>query len=160
MIFAKLGNRRLVFFTDGCGYQNRNSTLSNALMNAALQHNIVIEHKYLQVGHMQMECDSMHSTIEHALRGKDINVPDDYVNIIKTARRRQPYIVNYLDHINFKNFDSIKNLKSIRPGLSTVNTIHALKYDGITGRYSILQTKTCRGLYIAAIKIINTNSAF
>ena len=54
----------VVLFSDGCGYQNGNNILSNALSRLSCQCNITIEQKYLEKGHTQMECDSTHSLIE------------------------------------------------------------------------------------------------
>ena len=59
---------KIILYSDGCCYQNRNSTLSNALLHIAITKQIVIEQKYLEKGHTQMEADSMHSTIERRLR--------------------------------------------------------------------------------------------
>lgn len=45
-------NRKMVLYSDGCCYQNRNATLSNALLNVVAKlHNITIEQKYLEKGH-------------------------------------------------------------------------------------------------------------
>lgn len=64
-----------------------------------------------------MECDSMHSTIERKISGRVINVPADYVNLLKTARKNpRPYEVQYLNHAYFKDFSKINFVISIRPG--------------------------------------------
>lgn len=129
--------RELIIYSDGCGYQNRNTTLSNALLNFAIDKNITIVQKYLQKGHTQMEVDSVHSVIERKLRNKKINVPADYVTVCETACQKAPYKVEYLLHNFFRKFDEIHFLKSIRPGkvsgAPTVNDLKALKYsrDGI-----------------------------
>lgn len=126
--------KQLIFYSDGCTCQNRNSTMSNALLNLAIEKNVTIIQKYLERGHTQMECDAMHSTIERKIRKRKINVPADYVEICQTARRNPfPYKVEYLDHTFFKTFDKIKFVTSIRPGRATgdatVNEIRALKYN-------------------------------
>lgn len=76
------------FYSDGCTYQNRNCVMSNALLCTAMNHNLIIEQKFLEVGHTQMEADCMHSTIERALKNKDINVPAEYISICKLARKK------------------------------------------------------------------------
>nr|CAH7752982.1 unnamed protein product [Callosobruchus chinensis] len=124
----------IILYSDGCGAQNRNSTLSNALLNFSVENNVCIIQKYLEKGHTQMECDSMHSTIERKISGRVINVPADYVNLLKTARiNPRPYEVQYLDHTYFKNFSEINFVNSIRPGRKagdpTVQNIRALKYN-------------------------------
>ncbi|XP_035442544.2 uncharacterized protein LOC118270866 [Spodoptera frugiperda] len=39
-------DREIIFYTDGCTYQNRNTTLSNAMTNIAIYHNVTLIHKY------------------------------------------------------------------------------------------------------------------
>lgn len=58
----------ITIYSDGCGYQNRNQFLSNALSNFAVEHNKIIEQKWLEKGHTQMECDSAHAKIEKKLK--------------------------------------------------------------------------------------------
>lgn len=127
-------NRNIILYSDGCSAQNRNVTLSNALLNLSIQYNITIEQKYLERGHTQMEADHMHSLIERKLRNTNINVPADYVGVFLQARQNpSPFEVKYLTFDFFKNFDSIKILSSIRPGRKVgdpvVTDIRALKYD-------------------------------
>jgi hypothetical protein len=57
---------RIVLFSDTCAGQNRNKTMSTMLMLFLKQcTNVsIIEQKYFESGHSQMECDSVHSTIE------------------------------------------------------------------------------------------------
>ncbi len=58
--------KKLTIWSDSCGYQNRkkNTAITNMYFHLASSSDIVIEQKYLVSGHTQMECDSMHSTIE------------------------------------------------------------------------------------------------
>lgn len=123
----------IILYSDGCGAQNRNSILANALFNFSLQNNICIIQKYLEKGHTQMECDSMHSSIERKISGRVINVPADYVYYAKTARKTpKPYEVQYIQHSYFKDFSKLNYVGSIRPGRKigdpTVQNIRALKY--------------------------------
>lgn len=48
---------KIILYSDGCTSQNRNVTLSNALLNLAIMKKITIEQKYLEVGHTQMEAE-------------------------------------------------------------------------------------------------------
>lgn len=125
---------KIIFYSDGCTYQNRNSILSNALLGAATKHNLTIEQKYLEVGHTQMEGDSMHSAIERALKNRDINVPAEYIEICKLARKKpSPYKVTYLNHEFFRKFDDVQFYKSIRPGRgkgdAKVTDMRAIQYN-------------------------------
>lgn len=46
----------IIIYSDGCGYQNRNVILSNALLQFSKTQNIIIKQKFLIKGHTQMEC--------------------------------------------------------------------------------------------------------
>lgn len=136
------GIENIVIYSDGCGYQNRNVTLSNALRKFAMDNNITIEQKYLERGHTQMECDSVHSVIEQSIkknvptvkeRQPAIYIPQHYVDAILSARSSPcPYEVKYVDYNFFKNYGNLGGYTSIRPGIgvgsSTVSDIRLLKY--------------------------------
>lgn len=126
------GKDKIVLFSDGCSYQNRNTNVSNALLHISITKEVVIEQIYLEVGHTQMEADSIHSTIERKLRKKNIYVPADYISVIKEARMLQPYDVRYIDHDFFKCIDKYLFYRSIRPGTGKgspcVVDVRAYKY--------------------------------
>lgn len=43
----KKGNKKyIILYSDGCGYQNRNSVLSSELLNLAVLNNVVIEQTF------------------------------------------------------------------------------------------------------------------
>ncbi|KAF0746515.1 Uncharacterized protein FWK35_00025276, partial [Aphis craccivora] len=121
---AKENNVNIILFSDGCTYQNRNSTLANGLLNLSILSGVTILQKFLQRGHTQMEVDSMHSTIEQKI---------NYVSICKSAYTKSPYTVEYLSHDFFKPFTSLQYFKSIRPGNKkgdpVVTNIKALMYE-------------------------------
>lgn len=154
-------DQKIIFWSDGCTSQNRNSTISNALINVAMKHKLEIEQKYLEKGHTQMEADSMHSTIERKLRNKSINVPADYVGVCLQARKiPQPYHVKYLDYSFFKNFSQLQFLRSLRPGRRVgdpvVTDIRALKYtsDGSVA-YKLRHTENYTAMEYRNKKNIN-----
>nr|CAI5821888.1 unnamed protein product [Callosobruchus analis] len=126
----------VILWSDGCAYQNRNSTLSNALLHHAKKHNKTITQNYLEPGHTQMECDSVHSLIERKLKNKKILITYDYVRITREARQKPlPFEARYMTHDMFKKYDD-KDLiiyQSIRPGRSvidpTVNNLRVLHYS-------------------------------
>nr|CAH7722701.1 unnamed protein product [Callosobruchus chinensis] len=55
----------ITLWSDGCGYQNRSTTLSNGLFNFALENGVTVMQKYLQKGHTQMEVDRWTQMILH-----------------------------------------------------------------------------------------------
>ncbi|CAG2231291.1 unnamed protein product [Mytilus edulis] len=126
------GVKELVIYSDGCTYQNRNLTVSNTLLRQAFEKKITIIQKYLEKGHTQMECDSIHSTIERKLRNKPIYCPQNYIDLIKDARPHQPYDVKYISHEFFGKYSELKYYSSIRPGNRVgdpvVTNIRVLKY--------------------------------
>jgi len=145
----------ITLWSDGCTYQNRNAILANGLLTVAIKKNVTIYQKFLVKGHTQMECDSMHSTIERRIRNDlycvewgvklysldhssmkncVINVPEDYVDLFATARiMPRPYRVHHLDHTFFKDYSKLGYCTSIRPGTGTgdpvVTDLAALCYQ-------------------------------
>lgn len=127
------GPSKIIFYSDGCTYQNRNCLMSKALLNVAMKYNIIIEQKILEPGHTQMEADSVHATIERAMRNRNIDVPAEYIEICKGARKNpEPYDVTYLNYDFFKKFNKVQFCKSIRPGRgkgdAKVTDVRGLRY--------------------------------
>ena len=92
----------LIVWSDGCGYQNRNTRLSNALLELARLTNVTIIQKYLISGHTQIECDSMHSCIERHTKGP-IYCMRNYVLIMQSERLSPcPYKVGKYSPAIFK----------------------------------------------------------
>lgn len=109
----------ITIFSDGCGYQNRNVVLANALRLLAMKHSRNITQKFLEVGHTHMECDSTHACIERKSRDMTINLPGDFVEAVKAARDKPfPFEAVHLTHTFFLNYDDdeYRTLNSIRPG--------------------------------------------
>lgn len=83
-----------------------------------------------------MECDSVHSTIERALKNKEIYVPYDYVTVTIQARKGIPYVAKKSPSDFFFNYGYKPLLKydSIRPGKVTgdaaVTDLRVLQYFG------------------------------
>ena len=124
-------------FSDGCGYQNRNVVLSNALLEFAKKRNItliqkILERKQYTDGGRQCAWQDRIKTIRP--KKKPVYCPADYIDIIKTARLQpQLYKAKYLDHSFFRDCTSVDYLKSILPesraGDPTVTDLRAIKYN-------------------------------
>lgn len=127
----------IIIYSDGCFYQNRNVVLSNALLSLCEEKNVTIEHKYLVVGHTQMECDSTHSLIERKIKDKQINLPSQLVDLIHNARTNPtPFQVHHLNHRYFLDYESVpKRYSTIRPGKLCYNIAKEL-YILITFLYT------------------------
>ncbi|KAJ4451903.1 hypothetical protein ANN_03381 [Periplaneta americana] len=93
--------------------------MANALFRLAINTGVTIAQKFLEKGHTQMECDSVHNSIECKLKGREITLSSQYALISKEARKKPfPYEVHYLNHNFFITFET-KDLwlyDSIRPG--------------------------------------------
>lgn len=128
------GIKKIIIFSDGCGYQNRNVVLSNALLKFSIDRQVTIIQNFLEKGHTQMEVDSAHSLIERRLKNKDIYLPSDYIRICREARPSNPFIVRYFQFNDFLDFTKLKYYTTIRPGYKvgdpTVSDIRCLKYEG------------------------------
>ncbi|CAB3229553.1 unnamed protein product [Arctia plantaginis] len=128
----------LVIYSDGCTYQNRNNIMANALLNMSVEHNVSITQKYLEPSHTQMECDSVHATIERKLKNREIHVPSDFISVTKEARKKPtPYEAIHVDHSFVKDYSDKSTWSvspsSIRPGRKDGDTvivdIRALSYN-------------------------------
>lgn len=125
-------DKPIILYSDGCGYQNRCTVVSNALLTFAVKERKTIEQKYLCKGHTQMECDTVHSLIERRLDRRDIHLPAEFISVTKRAREKPfPLDAKYLTHDFFKNYASpnFQWYNSLRPpGTSYVTDIKCLKY--------------------------------
>lgn len=120
----KASSLPITIYSDGCGYQNRNVVISNALRLLAMKHSRNITQKFLEVGHTHMECDSTHACIERKTRDMTLNVPNDFERAVKAARDKPfPFEVEHLTHSFFRNYDDQEylTLKSIRPGIFLIS---------------------------------------
>ena len=92
----------VTLFSDCCCGQNRNKYVAAALLYVVRTSAIsIIEHKFLESGHTQMEVDSIHSAIETAQKNVPVYHPDQWATIVGLARRKKPYQVRQLHHHEF-----------------------------------------------------------
>ncbi|KAK6182966.1 hypothetical protein SNE40_010529 [Patella caerulea] len=132
--------QEIIIYSDGCTYQNRNSTMSNTLLMLSKKYGITITQKFLEHGHTQMECDSIHAVIERTIAKKPIYVPQNYVDKIREARVKPfPYKVEFLTHKFFKDYASLGYYTSVRPGSKVgdpvVTNLRVLQYSGSQIQY-------------------------
>lgn len=125
----------IIIWSDGCGYQNRNQILSSALLEYAIQYKKTIQQKFLIKGHTQMEVDNVHALIEKKSKGRNIDLPSDYITVTEEARLTTPLKARLLHHGDFRNYNDPRFFRynSIRPGKSvgedTVHDLRMLHYD-------------------------------
>lgn len=79
-----------IFYYDACSGQNRNQFIASCLLHAVINHQSikVIDHKFLESCHTQMEWDSMQSAIEIAKRKTEIFVPQQWATAVRMARHQ------------------------------------------------------------------------
>ena len=99
----------VILYSDACTGQNRNQTVAACLLHsvATIPNIEIIDHKFLERGHIHMECDSMHAAIEFANSKTKIFTPSQWETVISMARRKNPYRVVMLKHKDFKGFKSM-----------------------------------------------------
>ncbi|KAJ8981068.1 hypothetical protein NQ317_007204 [Molorchus minor] len=124
--------KQIIIYSDGCGYQNKNVILSNALLKLAIDRQVTIAQKFFEKGHSQMEVDSVHSTIEKRLKNRDIYLPTDYIAVCREARAKNPYRVKYLQYSDFQDYSKVRFYGSVRPGIRAgdpqVTNVHCFVY--------------------------------
>ncbi|CAH2102002.1 unnamed protein product [Euphydryas editha] len=108
----------LIFYSDNCCGQQKNQYIISLYLYALNEiHNLKsITHKFLIKGHTQNEGDAVHSTIEKrikkALRSGPIYVPDQYVQIIREAKKKgNKFIVNEMSYSEFFNIKCLAQYK-------------------------------------------------
>ena len=97
----------VILYSDGCCYQNRNVTLSSALIHFAVSRRKTIFQKFLEKWHTWMEVEAVHSAIKGKLRGRQIFWPAEYIDVITAARRDHTYEVKQVDHTFFRDFSKL-----------------------------------------------------
>jgi len=97
----------IIIYSDGCGYQNRNSVIGNALLHFQA-HNVQIEQKFLVKGYTQMEYDSIHS-----LKEKLFFLPYDFVKIIKKSKITRCRIITYKYFLDCKEYQVYRSIRSM-----------------------------------------------
>lgn len=106
--------KEIIFYSDNCCGQNKNKYIATLYLYAVTHLNInSITHKFLIRGHTQNEADSIHSLIEREvkknLKSGPIYSPDQYVTLIKNAKKTKPSI-----NVHELTFESFMNLKALQ----------------------------------------------
>ena len=102
--------KRVSFHSDSCSGQNRNQYVASVLMHSV--QSLPVEEitlNFLETGHTQMECDSMHAAIEHSKKNVRVYSKREWFYVIHLARRRKPYIIHLLDFSSFFDLEKLKN---------------------------------------------------
>ncbi|KAF6212705.1 hypothetical protein GE061_013231 [Apolygus lucorum] len=94
--------------SDGCGGQQKNHLFMSMCMLLCRTHPTlqVVDHKFFETGHTEMECDSIHSKIESASKNIPVYVPEGWAQVIRGCRRNpRPFEVHSVRHDEFLQFE-------------------------------------------------------
>lgn len=111
----KTGCSSVILYSDNCFGQNKNSIV--ATMMAVVARNIseieIIDHKFLEVGHTHLECDSDHSLIEKKKKrsGIQIHHPREWYQFVRTVGTKKQFEVHEMDQDDIKDFKLISKQK-------------------------------------------------
>ena len=66
----------MILYSDASWGQNRNQVIATCFLEGieTIPSINIIDHKFLESGHTHMECDSMHSAVEHAKKKTHSNI--------------------------------------------------------------------------------------
>jgi len=84
------GVKTVIIYSDSCSGQNKNQYLYTMYFALAMRLKINIIHRYLEKGHTQMECDSVHARVEKKIKKQEVFVPSQYYGFMKTAKVKKP----------------------------------------------------------------------
>lgn len=105
----------ITYFSDTCGGQNRNKFVAASFVYVISKCPCLktLKQKFLQSGHSQMECDSVHATIENVKKKNSIYVPSQWITLIFNARKRNPYVTIPLKYNHVTDFKSFVQKQSL-----------------------------------------------
>ncbi|CAH0674053.1 unnamed protein product [Spodoptera exigua] len=111
---SNIEEKNVTFYSDNCCGQNKNKYIATLYLFAVNTLNIrSIKHKFLITGHTQNEADSVHSLIEKEikknLKSGPIYSPDQYIALIKNAKKSKPAI-----NVHELTFDSFVDTKILQ----------------------------------------------
>lgn len=119
--------KEITFYSDTASGQNRNCINAAMFLKAVSDLPVeVVNQKFMESGHSEMECDSVHSAIEARGNKIDIFTPEGWYTTVRTAKTKKPFYkvveFNFDQFLNFKHFSSmvIKNRNKNETG-GTVN---------------------------------------
>lgn len=131
MIDETGGVHRVILYSDTCGGQNRNKVVITAILSfLATSRNIKrVTQKFFEKGHSHMECDSMHSCIEGEGSKGEVELPSDYITIMKAARKSgSPYRVTEICHSDIKDYSQLNSTTMPAQAFKGIINVHLIDY--------------------------------
>lgn len=97
--------KKVIMYSDGCGGQNRNIKMALLCTHVVQSEEFSVEeikHNFLVSGHSFMSCDRDFGLIEKNKKfHPNIYIPKDWVNVILTARKKNPFQVIVMEKEHF-----------------------------------------------------------
>jgi len=110
------------------------------------------EHKFSVPGRTMMDCDSMHSATAYAQKQLSLFSLHEWINMLKSARRLNPYMVELLEHTDFFDLKAVLT-QLVTNGNKGVNWLKRRKF--LTKRH----TRKRFSLRLTSVKITLKASA-
>lgn len=163
------GVTELHLFSDGCPGQNRNHTMVRFLLALQSSKRFKKIYHYFPIrGHSFLPCDRDFGTVKRLVRRHDrIYVPEEYEDIIKSARQKLPFSVKKIQHgdiLDFKNWWSScykKSCTAVRANLGvketfSISNYRQFLYDSDTPGY-VTTWEYIGGLITFTFKLLKQN---
>ena len=140
------GIREFHIYSDNCSAQNKNQFLFSMYVMASIRYNIKIIHRYLEVGHTHMECDSVHATIEKFVKNKDLFTPAQWYAAIRMAKVNRPHYevkeISQAEIFDFKPLAKHQSWDKIRTSRIREVTVDGAKPGHISYRNQLGSERT------------------
>lgn len=107
----------IALYCDNCSGQQKNAAMFVTILEflKTSVHVKKISLNFLMAGHTMMTADSVHATIERAVKHKTVHAPSEWLTIVANARHNpRPYNViklQYSDFEDWKDFTDVFNFK-------------------------------------------------
>lgn len=105
----------VIFYSDTCGGQNKNSTVISMFTYAMQNHPSLgtLEHKFLIPGHTHMECDADHAAIERKAKKSNMKIqhPRDWYQLVRMSGKKNLFNVVVMEREWFLDFTSLVGRK-------------------------------------------------
>ena len=101
--------KKMIIYSDNCCGQNKNYTIMSLWLYLICVGKFdEITHIFPIAGHTMLPCDRDFGQIEQVLRKHEhIYTPEEYGNLIATARRANPFHVVHMENKDFVNFNAL-----------------------------------------------------
>ena len=103
--------KHLVAYSDTCGGQNRNFNFASLWLYSVHTSNVdCVDHKFMYSRHSFLPNDHEYGSIKQKKRNVGaVYVPEQWRELVKSARRHKPFIVKEMEQHHFKTFSPIRS---------------------------------------------------